>query len=66
METACVVADLPLDLAERARIYVAAGASPDLDALLEEALRRYLDSHSPEVGETLVREDLEWALHGCD
>jgi Arc/MetJ-type ribon-helix-helix transcriptional regulator len=66
METASVVTDLPLELAERARSHVETGASPDLDALVAEALQRYLDSHSPETEESLIREDLDWALHGTD
>ena len=32
--------------------------------ILEEALRRFLESHQPELMETFVRQDVEWGLRG--
>lgn len=32
--------------------------------LFLEALRRYLEAHSPELMEQFIREDVEWGLHG--
>jgi hypothetical protein len=36
----------------------------NLDTLLAESLRRYLESHSPAIAEKFLREDIEWGLHG--
>jgi hypothetical protein len=43
----------------------AAGAS-NVEALFEESLRRYLESHQEAVTEQFIREDVEWGLHGRD
>lgn len=56
--------ELPAELVERARAYVKEGWIGGFDELLAEALRRYLDSHSPELTEKFIREDVEWGLHG--
>ena len=32
--------------------------------VLEEALRRFLDAHQPELMERFVRQDVEWGLRG--
>jgi hypothetical protein len=37
-----------------------------MNALLTEALRRYLESHSEALAETFVLEDVRWGLHGGD
>jgi hypothetical protein len=29
-----------------------------------EAIRRYLDSHRPDLMEKFIRDDVEWGLHG--
>ena len=63
MKTA-VQAQLPQELVARARAYVEDGWAADLDALLTESLRRYLDSHSAKLTEGFVREDVKWGLHG--
>lgn len=43
---------------------VDAGWFRDRDEVLAEALRRYLESHSPRLVEAFTREGLEWGLHG--
>ncbi|MDO8539604.1 MAG: hypothetical protein Q7S40_04125 [Opitutaceae bacterium] len=55
---------LPEELLAEARAFVKHGWAADIDHLLAEALRRYLDSHSDRLTETFVREDAEWGLHG--
>jgi hypothetical protein len=65
MKTA-VQTTLPTELLAEARRFVAEGWSGDFDALLAEALRRYLDSHSSQLAEQFVREDVAWGLHGGD
>lgn len=34
--------------------------------VIEEALRRFLHTHKPELMEQFIREDFEWGLHGKD
>jgi Arc/MetJ-type ribon-helix-helix transcriptional regulator len=34
------------------------------DKVLQEAIRRFLESHRPELMERFVREDIEWGLRG--
>jgi len=59
-------ADLPEELVAEAQAFVKQGKGVGLDELLEEALRRYLDSHSAQVTEGFIREDIAWGLHGKD
>jgi Arc/MetJ-type ribon-helix-helix transcriptional regulator len=33
--------------------------------VIDEALRRFLESHRPELMEKYIREDVEWGLHGA-
>jgi Arc/MetJ-type ribon-helix-helix transcriptional regulator len=40
------------------------GWYPSRDQVFQEALRRFLDSHRPELMERFVREDIEWGLRG--
>jgi len=34
------------------------------DKVVQEAFRRFLDAHRPELREQFVREDVEWGLRG--
>lgn len=61
-----IQAELPPELLAWAQAYVKEGWSGDFNDLLAEALRRYLESHTPEVTEKFLREDLEWGLNGKD
>jgi hypothetical protein len=36
----------------------------DEKEIVSEAVRRFLDTHEPELMEKFVREDVEWGLHG--
>lgn len=36
----------------------------DVNALLEEAARRYLESHSDELMERFAEDDIQWGLRG--
>lgn len=58
--------ELPANLLQRARQHVATGGAADLDSLMIEALERYLDSHAESLRDALVREDVDWGLHGDD
>lgn len=63
-ETAMI--HLPPRLAEQVKQYVQAGWVPDLNTLVVEALRRYLEAHRAELIERFIWEDVEWGLHGKD
>jgi len=61
-----VQTDLPDQLAQQAQALVRNGWAPDLNALVAEALRRYLESHTDALAENFIREDVKWGLHGRD
>ena len=64
--SATITAHLPEQLLDRADRLVQAGWATDLDAILTDALSRYLDSHTEALTESFIREDVEWGLHGRD
>lgn len=64
--TTSVHAELPDQLARQGQALVNSGWMPDMNTLLTEALRRYLESHQVSLAETFVREDVEWGLRGND
>jgi len=53
---------LPPRVHQQMRALVAEGWFRDEDELVFEALRRYLETHQPELMERFVREDVEWGL----
>lgn len=57
---------LPSRLRQQSRILVDDGWFRDESDLIEEALRRFLDTHRSELMEKFIAEDVEWALHGKD
>lgn len=61
-ETATIA--LPPRLQEQARVYIQQGWAPDLNTLIVEALRRYLETHQMELIEHFLWQDVEWGLHG--
>lgn len=61
-----IEARLPRALLEEAKELIREGWVRDMDELLAEALRRYLESHSSKLTETYIRQDVEWGLHGQD
>lgn len=64
--TASVHAELPEKLVEEAQEFVRAGWATDFNQLVTDALRRYLESHSAELAEAFIREDVQWGIHGRD
>ena len=42
------------------------GWANDVGQVVTEAIRRFLESHRPDVMESHVRNDVEWGLHGDD
>lgn len=59
-----IQANLPENLLMKAQQLVQAGWVSNLDDLLADALRRYLESHSEELAEKFIREDVQWGLFG--
>ena len=59
-----VQVNLPQDLLSQAQQLVQDGWAADFDALVTEALRRYIESHGPGLTEAFLREDVAWGLHG--
>jgi Arc/MetJ-type ribon-helix-helix transcriptional regulator len=57
---------LPAALVAEMEALVEAGWFRDRDTLLADALRRYLESHRPQLMERFVREDVDWGLRGRD
>ncbi|MBK1732694.1 CopG family transcriptional regulator [Thiococcus pfennigii] len=62
--TTSVQVDIPDQLVQQAAILVRDGWATDLDEILTDALRRYLISHSAELNEAFIREDVDWGLRG--
>ena len=51
--------------AEQLQALVAAGWVKDANHATVEALRRFLESHRPDLLEEQIRKDVEWGLHGA-
>ena len=63
-QTATIQTDVPVGLLAEMQMLVEAGWFRDLDDLMLDALRRFVQSHRAELMERFIREDLEWGLHG--
>ena len=59
-----IQAELPPELLAQARAFVEEGWATDVNELLAEALGRYLESHSSQLTEKFIREDVAWGLNG--
>ncbi len=59
-----VEARFPERLLDEAKALVKEGPFQDLESVLQEALRRYLDAHRSELLDRFVREDIAWGLGG--
>ena len=57
---------LPKRLAEDVPAQVNAGWFPDINSLVVEAVRRYLDTHHGDLKEQFIRQDVAWGLYGDD
>jgi Arc/MetJ-type ribon-helix-helix transcriptional regulator len=66
MTEAEMVVSLPPRLVEEARQQIREGWFSDLNSLVAEALRRYLETHRDELAERFIRQDVEWGLRGRD
>ncbi len=57
---------IPDQLLEQAQYLVQQGWAANMDALIAESMRRYLESHREVMTEQFVRDDVDWGLHGQD
>jgi len=58
--------ELPEKLHKKAIGLVKDGWFRDEKDIFAEAIRRFLDSHRPELMEKYVLHDVDWGLHGKD
>lgn len=63
-QMATIQTDVPIRLLTEMQMLVEAGWFRDLDDLMLDALRRFVESHRTELMERFIREDVEWGLHG--
>ncbi|MBI4754538.1 MAG: CopG family transcriptional regulator [Betaproteobacteria bacterium] len=59
-----IQAEIPERLLQQARLLVEHGWAESVDSVLSEALRRYLESHSEQLTERFILDDVAWGLHG--
>ena len=64
VQTATIQTHVPVRLLTEMQTLVEAGWFRDLDELMLNALRRFVESHRAELIECFIREDVEWGLHG--
>ena len=63
-QMATVQTDVPVGLLAEMQMLVESGWFRDLDDLMLDALRRFVESHRAELMERFIREDVQWGLHG--
>jgi Arc/MetJ-type ribon-helix-helix transcriptional regulator len=56
--------EVPEHLYKHAIVLVKEGWFRDEKEIFSEAIRRFLDSHRPELMEKFILDDVEWGLHG--
>ena len=64
--TTPVQTDVPDRLLAEMEMLVSVGWFRDLDDLMLDALRRFVESHRAELMDRFIREDVEWGLRGDD
>jgi Arc/MetJ-type ribon-helix-helix transcriptional regulator len=56
----------PDQLIQQAQYMVQQGWIANVDELIAEAMRRYLESHREAMAEQFIKEDVDWGFHGQD
>ncbi len=59
-----VEATIPERLDRQIDALVEKGWFESREKVFQEAIRRFLETHRPELMERFIREDVEWGLHG--
>ena len=57
---------IPEQLNKQMQILISDGWFSNMDEIISDALRRFLDSHKPEIMERSIQEDVEWGLSGIE
>jgi Arc/MetJ-type ribon-helix-helix transcriptional regulator len=58
--------EVPEQLYKEAQVLVKEGWFRDEKDIFSEAIRRFLDTHRPDLMEKFIRDDVEWGLRGQD
>jgi len=58
--------DIPDQLWKQAQNMIEQGWVNNMDSLITESMRRYIESHQQTTSETFIREDVNWGLQGDD
>jgi Arc/MetJ-type ribon-helix-helix transcriptional regulator len=58
--------EIPEQLLRQAQRMVERGWAQNVEALVAESLRRYLESHPEELTEQFIRDDVTWGLRGSE
>jgi hypothetical protein len=61
-----VLTEIPENLYKGAMALAKEGWFRDEKEVFSEAIRRFLESHQPELMDQYIREDVDWGLHGQD
>ena len=61
-----VQTQIPDQLLQQAQYLVQQGWIANIDDLIAESMRRYLESHRESMTERFIREDVDWGLRGQD
>ena len=64
--TTRIQTEIPDQLWQQAQSMVEAGWINNMDALVTESMRRYIESHQQTISEGFIREDVRWGLDGKD
>jgi len=62
--TTIIKTEISDQLWQQAQSMVENGWVHNMDELITESIRRYLESHQDAISERFIREDIEWGLHG--
>ena len=57
---------IPEQLDKQMKMLISEGWFSDMDEILSNALRRFLDSHKPVIMDHFIQEDIDWGLHGAE
>ena len=57
---------IPDQLWQQAQTMVQQGWVANMDELIAESVRRYLESHIDTMNEQFILDDIDWGLHGQD
>jgi Arc/MetJ-type ribon-helix-helix transcriptional regulator len=64
MDTTTVRAQVPAGLLLQVESLVEDGWFEDVNDVIVDALRRYVEARRPELMESYIWQDVEWGLHG--